>query len=505
MSDTNFVAGTPIVKEWLNDVNDVVYSIVSAIAYETAAGVSIVNSQYEPGNVLRYGADRTGTSSSQTAFDAAKNVAKRGLGQIIIPWGDFKVNWLFTDSEADYIWIKTAGFRTRLLPVSSSSPVVDIYGSTTGGGVTGLRFESCLIDSQSSGVATGLGIGFRMRASNPGFIWKCRTGHIYIRGFDDGFVIDCDINLGEIFDNDFDQIEVLSCDDRSLDIKGIYNRFGRIFVTESGNYAMVNNSSACTFDQIVTDGPVTCTGAGSTIDQITIEGINGAGASSALEISNPRNTIRSIVLTEIPAAKCPIGVAVSAAATQTNLGDITVNGTNFPTIPISLTAGSSGSLLSASIPGGTKISTSTAVISNWRFLGDVSSAFNGDRYLDPKVFIEYSTGRLNSLGGSRHKRLGITYSASMTIDSSLAEHFTITASNGTAFTINAPTNPVDGAVIELTIYNISGGALGVITWNAIFKMSTWTSPATGSNRSIRFRYDGSFWTEVSKTTADVAN
>lgn len=454
-------------------------------------------------NPLRYGADDTGATSSQVAFDAAKAVAAQGYG-IEIPAGDFKVNWVLQDSDADYLYIKTAGFRTRLIPVSSASPVVDIYGSASGGGVTGLRFESCLIDSQLSGVPTGAGIGFRVRGATPGFVWKCRVGHIYIRGFDDGFQIDCDTNIGEVFDNDFDQIEVLDCDDRSLDIDGIYNRFGRIFVTNSGNYAVVMNASQCTIDQIVTDGPVTCAGASCVIGKVVIEGIHGSGASQAVEVNNSGHQFRQITLKEIPAAKCPIGVSFGSLATAQIIGDIVVTGTDYPTTPISLTAGSSGVMGSASIPGGTKISTSTSVISNWRFIGDVSSAFIGDRYLNTNLLVENS-GRLKQVtGGKTEKRLGLTYSSSIATDASLASHFTITVTNGTAFTIQLPSNAEDGAEIEYTIYNSSGGAMGAITWTS-FKMSAWTNPANGSNRSIRFRYDGSFWTQVSQTGVDVPN
>jgi hypothetical protein len=99
------------------------------------------------------------------------------------------------------------------------------------------------------------------------------------------------------------------------------------------------------------------------------------------------------------------------------------------------------------------------------------------------------------------------YSASITVDASTGDQFDITANNGTAFTINAPTNPADGQCITLTIRNTSGGALGTITWNAIFKMAAWTSPATANNRSITFRYrnDAVDWVEVSRTAADVPN
>ena len=102
-------------------------------------------------------------------------------------------------------------------------------------------------------------------------------------------------------------------------------------------------------------------------------------------------------------------------------------------------------------------------------------------------------------------RTGITYSASMTADCSTANAFVITATNGTAFTINAPTNPFSPQKISIMIRNTSGGALGAATWNAVFKMSAWTQPANGNNRSIEFLYDSTNWVQVSQTGVDVPN
>jgi hypothetical protein len=99
----------------------------------------------------------------------------------------------------------------------------------------------------------------------------------------------------------------------------------------------------------------------------------------------------------------------------------------------------------------------------------------------------------------------VTYSASMTPDVSLGNMQSITANNGTAFTINAPTGAVRGCFMTITIKNTSGGALGVITWNAVFKMTAFTSPATGFNRSIEFYYDGTNWIEKTRSAADVPN
>ena len=104
-----------------------------------------------------------------------------------------------------------------------------------------------------------------------------------------------------------------------------------------------------------------------------------------------------------------------------------------------------------------------------------------------------------------YTKITVTYSASMTIDSSVGSYASITATNATAFTINAPTNPVNGQPLTIVIRNTSGGALGAVTWNAVFKMSAWTSPATGFSRSICFFYDGTNWVQVSQTGVDVPN
>lgn len=111
----------------------------------------------------------------------------------------------------------------------------------------------------------------------------------------------------------------------------------------------------------------------------------------------------------------------------------------------------------------------------------------------------YFAGRL--LDG----QITVTYSASMTLDASLGNDYIISATNATAFTINAPTNPLTGQFISIIIRNTSGGALGVATWNATFKMTAWTQPANANSRCIYFAYDGTNWVERGRTTADVPN
>lgn len=103
------------------------------------------------------------------------------------------------------------------------------------------------------------------------------------------------------------------------------------------------------------------------------------------------------------------------------------------------------------------------------------------------------------------KRVAPAYGPAVAIDASLGNEFDITATNGVAFTVSNPTNAVDGELITITIRNTSGGALGAVTWDTLYKLAAWTSPATGFSRSITFKYNGTNWVEISRTTVDVPN
>lgn len=71
------------------------------------------------------------------------------------------------------------------------------------------------------------------------------------------------------------------------------------------------------------------------------------------------------------------------------------------------------------------------------------------------------------------------------------------------FTIEAPALAETSKELEIIVRNMTGGALGTITWNGVYKRSSWTSPASGKSRSIRFVYNGTNWIEVGKGAADV--
>lgn len=100
----------------------------------------------------------------------------------------------------------------------------------------------------------------------------------------------------------------------------------------------------------------------------------------------------------------------------------------------------------------------------------------------------------------------VTYSTSMTPNQLNGWTHTIAITDGVAFTINNPTNSVDGEAVIIRLSNTSGGAHGAITWGAGYKMAgALAAIATGFNRTIAFHYNGTNWIELFRSAADVAN
>jgi hypothetical protein len=60
-------------------------------AAETLAGVTPTDYAYKVGNVLRYGADPSGTADSRSAIQAALDVANQGACEVYVPAGSYKV------------------------------------------------------------------------------------------------------------------------------------------------------------------------------------------------------------------------------------------------------------------------------------------------------------------------------------------------------------------------------------------------------------------------------
>jgi hypothetical protein len=126
-----------------------------------------------------------------------------------------------------------------------------------------------------------------------------------------------------------------------------------------------------------------------------------------------------------------------------------------------------------------------------------------DNLVTRKVSMSSDTGQITTVGAFTSGRVSPTFGATVSFDAIRGNAFYVNATTGDAFTIAAPANPTAGQRIAVQIRNTSGGALGAVTWDPVFKMAAWTSPATGYARSVDFLYDGANWIEVGRTPADV--
>lgn len=96
------------------------------------------------------------------------------------------------------------------------------------------------------------------------------------------------------------------------------------------------------------------------------------------------------------------------------------------------------------------------------------------------------------------------YSPSITLNRAGAQRHVLTVTNTTAFTIQAPSGTVGtGSPLWIVIKNNSGGSVGTITWDSVFKKASFTAPGNGAQRSILFYWNGTNWVEDVKTPADV--
>jgi hypothetical protein len=97
--------------------------------------------------------------------------------------------------------------------------------------------------------------------------------------------------------------------------------------------------------------------------------------------------------------------------------------------------------------------------------------------------------------------IALTYSASMTPNLASGDIQVITVTNTSAFTINAPTGITTSGKWLLRINNASGGVMGTITWNAVFRQGTVTSPANGKAVILSFYWDGTSHLKTSEADA----
>lgn len=106
-----------------------------------------------------------------------------------------------------------------------------------------------------------------------------------------------------------------------------------------------------------------------------------------------------------------------------------------------------------------------------------------------------------------HLPVALTYGTTVSTDAKTGNVFTITVTDGVAFTVANPTNTANGVLLEYQFANTSGGAMGAVSWGTNFRLEgALTNPATGQRRIIVFRREGaSLLREIHRSVADQVN
>ena len=118
-----------------------------------------------------------------------------------------------------------------------------------------------------------------------------------------------------------------------------------------------------------------------------------------------------------------------------------------------------------------------------------------------------TNGQIKASLGIQKGLAAPTYGATVAINARSGDWQTITATDTSAFTISAPTNPPDSShsqELVIEIVNSSGGAMGTVTWNSafVFTGGSFTNPASTKKRHVRFQWNGSKWVETARAAND---
>lgn len=254
-------------------------------AAEIAAKVTPTNTQYPPQNVLRYGADPTGTNDSTQAFVSLATVIAEGQrGQIeiqklsttvaVIPEGYYSIsstiNWF---GPISIVGVGTAGWEggTTIVQTNSSAHIFVFNGyrndgTTVGIHVYGISF-GFLTPTQQAAALYVPKLGPNVLSSNSIYIEDCRFGGFHPSGrflmIDHGndiVVSRClfDVSFLPVIQLGNDQDSAAICTDVAILDCGFYNNFSgiriyhargviiagnRFFNFQSGQYPIYLNAS----------------------------------------------------------------------------------------------------------------------------------------------------------------------------------------------------------------------------------------------------------------------
>jgi hypothetical protein len=501
MADTTFSAGTVIASSWLNDVNDVVYTDAGGvgglgdtatltkgdalIGVKRNATDSVARTQHninedEYIHVNDFGAVADGTTDNYAAIvdaNAAAIAADRplrfGAGTYAFtPIATINIgsNWFGEGPSSTVLKPDCTSFTTDpVLRVTDSYELKDFH-----------IFEKNLAK---------LGTGIQLSPTNSAdFTGHQRFTRLLVQGFNKN------IDINNMFMVTFKDVRSES------GAEGIYcapidqaGDNGYVTTLTFDNCFINDNTRNVYFSPALTSKCVTFIGGA--IQAAT-------GSAEQMYVSKLRmlsfigtyfegaNTIPAIRFADASQTTVVGGYFNDSGGVNMSAGEVVVISCQFVTATDVITGATTNSkltLFNCSLPSSGNSSTT-----NFLQFNAFNTDYNG---------VSYKAYHGNHAEGFTDDG----YGASITTNVRFGNTQRYTVNNGTAFTINAPTNAIAGTKLTYIFKNTSGGAMGAITWNSVFKLPTLTMPATGFNRAYTFIYDGTNWVFQYQTAADVPN
>ena len=462
---------------------------------EISAGVTPVNYAYPPGNALRYGTNTIpGTTDMTTAIQAAINVAGAGgsRGVAYVPAGAYLISEsLVPGAQNTYtqVTLQGEGCATQIINAASAGKP-----SFNGSGVASWTLKDLLFTGNSSHLNDGVlidgttlpnttlrwaiervvcmmpGIGFNLKNTNTGRIISCKSWppgetpiiapvytasdishHILMTG---GYVHDVTIQ-------DFEGIILSTYKTGQAGIR--CNASNAFTIRVIGGLFQCNDNTRYAFD---------C----SNLGQFAIVGPYVENA--LIQLDNCQaGVITGLTTGGVGGAMQIVGGSLNNTFTGVQMDSLSVDSTSAYNTFVGCSFGNA--------------------------FTDSAGPFN--RYIN--CLLASSSTRVTDAGAKKRLRVTQSGGGTKTPDAADVDIYQLQVGDSSAFAIGAPANAFDGKELIISVRNNTGGAIGAITWDAIFRMSAFTNPASGNHRSVTFVYDATSakWFQTNPAGVDILN
>lgn len=516
------------------------------LARGTTTPVQLQDWLVSPLNVKAFNAVGDGITDDSAAIQATINALPANGGEVYLPPGTYLVNTSLTSTKPS-LTIRGAGgagwsvgAATRI--ETTAAIIVFDFGTTATSELKGVHVVGLSVTDKSNAGAGGLGVG-AFRVTNQ---WNALFRDVTVNGFLAGYCFDLEAaSGGAVVLTRFESVKTRQ-NKLGVTTGGPVGQITGTNVDSSSYFSLstpISGSIGVQMQDGQMDGAVDHyeTGvklvgdgarvggrlegndrhvwiAGTTARRNIVMGarIISGGSIAAIQIDNNANIFDNVIVGNTYSAPA-IGIVDSTVSPQNNYIDEPQQGTFFirrqqtGTLKWeirnsrNIANGDNVDILASAANGAVQgvLRAATGAPNNIQ----IGSATNQDVNIirNGAAVLTLGSAANTWAGGFAEKRTSPTYGASVAINAALANFFSITATNGTAFTVANPTNAATGQRLTLTVRNTSGGALGVVTWDTLYKLSAWTSPANGFSRTIEFVYDGTNWVQLFQGTVDVPN